>query len=288
MIIYLITNNLNGKQYVGQTNHTLEKRIRGHRWKSSAQGGKNMPIAMAIQKYGWENFTAEVICECSSQEEMNEKEMYYAKKLNTFSPNGYNLSAGGAFGLMTAEVRKRIAKANTGKKRTPEQCKRISEAHIGLPISDELRKKRSINRKGMRLPDTAYENVQAKTYELIDPAGKRQIVTNLREFCSANGYDYIKMHGITTGRKKTYKGWHLATPINPPTVKKRRIGKTYAFISPDGKEITTNNLAKFCCDNSLGYTTMLDVFAGRRVQHKGYKALQQKETQIAEAEFCGG
>ena len=106
MIVYLITNKVNGKKYVGQTTRTLEQRVKGHCWTSSAEGGKNMPIAIAIQKYGWENFTAKILCTCMTQEELNEKEVYFTNELDAFSPNGYNLRAGGAYGKMTEELKR--------------------------------------------------------------------------------------------------------------------------------------------------------------------------------------
>lgn len=62
MIIYKITNLINGKIYVGQTKRTLKARIYQHIHRSESA------ISLAIQKYGWENFKAEIIEECETQE----------------------------------------------------------------------------------------------------------------------------------------------------------------------------------------------------------------------------
>ena len=77
MIIYVITNLLNGKQYVGQTTRTLKERLTQHRSHS------NSAIGQAIQKYGWENFKAEVIEECETLEKLNEREKYWIAKCHS-------------------------------------------------------------------------------------------------------------------------------------------------------------------------------------------------------------
>lgn len=53
--IYLITNKVNGKQYVGQTSRTIEKRIAEHFYVND-----NLPIHNSIKKYGKDNFD---VCE---------------------------------------------------------------------------------------------------------------------------------------------------------------------------------------------------------------------------------
>lgn len=53
----------------------------------------------ALRKYGEENFKWEVIIQCSSLTECQEKEKYYIKKYNTISPYGYNLTEGGNGGI---------------------------------------------------------------------------------------------------------------------------------------------------------------------------------------------
>lgn len=60
--IYKITNKINHKCYIGQSNH-IEKRLRDHKtyeWKRHPE----YPLYKAFIKYGIENFTFEVIEEC--------------------------------------------------------------------------------------------------------------------------------------------------------------------------------------------------------------------------------
>ncbi len=94
MIVYLATNKVNGKQYVGQTIRSLEER-----WKDHCRVKDDNYFHRAIHKYGAENFTLEVIDTAESGEALDEKEIFWIKKLNTLFPNGYNLKEGGAVSM---------------------------------------------------------------------------------------------------------------------------------------------------------------------------------------------
>lgn len=89
--IYKITNILNDRSYVGKTIHSPEKRWKEHLY--AAKTDVPMVICRAIRKYGEKNFKFEVIEECLL-EEINLKETYWIKKLDTFE-NGYNSTLGG-------------------------------------------------------------------------------------------------------------------------------------------------------------------------------------------------
>jgi len=109
MQVYLITNKINGTQYVGQTVRTLEQRWNSH--VSVAMRGKGEYLAKAIKKYGAEQFTVETISLCESKEEMDFTEMFYIALLRTQRPSGYNLTAGGEGNLgwnPSEEIRSRM------------------------------------------------------------------------------------------------------------------------------------------------------------------------------------
>ena len=94
--IYKFTNKKNGKHYIGQTNN-LQKRYNGHKSESfnPKASGYWLPFHCAIRKYGFDNFSFEVLEECSVNE-LNEKECYYIQKYNSIVPNGYNMTLGGS------------------------------------------------------------------------------------------------------------------------------------------------------------------------------------------------
>ena len=69
MIIYKVTNKVNGKIYIGQTVRTLEQRKWQHL--DAAKNGCKTHFYNAIRKYGEDNFVFEIIDEASSLEELN-------------------------------------------------------------------------------------------------------------------------------------------------------------------------------------------------------------------------
>ena len=87
-IVYVITNRINGKNYVGQTTRTLEQRFTEHA-KADTLLGK------AIQMDGAENFSREVLEMCRTQEQLDEREKFWIAKLDCKFPNGYNTQSGG-------------------------------------------------------------------------------------------------------------------------------------------------------------------------------------------------
>lgn len=106
MIIYKITNEINGKCYVGQTKLTIRERWYGHCSKNGCTAMHN-----AIVKYGRENFTIEQIDSATSEDELNQKEAYWIEKLNTLCPNGYNLRTGGDRFELSEKSKERVSKS---------------------------------------------------------------------------------------------------------------------------------------------------------------------------------
>lgn len=90
--IYAITNSINGKKYIGLT----RQKDPNNRWKDHISESKNnpkYPIHLAIKKYGLENFNFEII-EICEEEILEEREIFYIEKYNTFY-DGYNATLGG-------------------------------------------------------------------------------------------------------------------------------------------------------------------------------------------------
>lgn len=95
-IIYKYTNNINGMIYIGQTKQTLEQRDKKH----LTQLKDNTFFHRALQKYGRENFSLEIIEQNIPFEKLNEREKYWIKELDSYytSGRGYNLTQGGQWG----------------------------------------------------------------------------------------------------------------------------------------------------------------------------------------------
>lgn len=163
-IIYVIANTVNGKQYVGQTTHTLEVCWCGHL--KLAREGSQCALSRAIRRHGADAFEIKQIDFAETLEELNEKEVHHISKLRTFVPGGYNLTLGGdgVVGYshteeicqklskvllghtVSGETRRKqseAAKGRVGWHHSEETCQKMSEAHRGRTVSEETRLKMS-------------------------------------------------------------------------------------------------------------------------------------------------
>ena len=94
--IYKITNIVDGKVYIGQTNVNFENREYAHRYELSKGIHKNTHLQSAANKYGLENFVFEKIQECDT-EELDALETLWINLFNsTNRSNGYNFEGGGS------------------------------------------------------------------------------------------------------------------------------------------------------------------------------------------------
>lgn len=92
--IYKITNKINNLSYIGQSTQ-IEQRFREHKKSYNWYREKNKKLYKDILEYGINNFSFEILEECSI-EELNNKEQYYIKYYNTY-PDQYNMTPGGQF-----------------------------------------------------------------------------------------------------------------------------------------------------------------------------------------------
>jgi len=162
-VVYLLTCKVSGKQYVGQS-WCYEKRMVEYK---SMRGKNQNYLNHATNKYGWDNFTTEILERgIETQEALDATEAAYIKSLNTMSPHGYNLTTGGKGGKCSAEMRDKMSKAQSGEKNhfygkshSPESRKKQSDAmsgHVpwnkGKPHSRETRDKMSELKRGENNP----------------------------------------------------------------------------------------------------------------------------------------
>lgn len=135
MIIYKVTNTINGKIYIGQTVRKLNQRIANHRYY------KKSLISQAFAKYGMENFVIEEIDRADSKEELDEKEKKWIAFYDSLAPKGYNLCKGGGGTVgyhLSDDTKRKISEANKGR----------ASANRGKHLSAEHKKKMSESRKG--------------------------------------------------------------------------------------------------------------------------------------------
>jgi group I intron endonuclease len=183
MNIYKITNLINNLIYIGQ-----EKNY------NPSYYGSGILIKKAICEFGIDNFRKEVLEYCDDLNELNQREIFWIKELNSRNPNvGYNLAPGGSLFMMNQEISKKISSTLKGKyvgekafrhgiKLTEEHKMKISEANKGKEGEEnkmwpeERRRKASERRKGIKLSDMTKEKLsKAHTGKKLTSEHKNKI-----------------------------------------------------------------------------------------------------------------
>jgi hypothetical protein len=109
-VIYKIQNNINNKVYIGQT--TNDNGFNGRYSYNLEENTHNEHLKNSILKYGIDNFNIDKEFDiANSQEELDEKEIYWIEYYNSTNPKfGYNKKEGGNGGLLSAESKIKMSK----------------------------------------------------------------------------------------------------------------------------------------------------------------------------------
>ncbi len=192
MILYIITNTVTGKRYVGITRTALKTRWLKH---LSCARKPVHPLSHAMAKYGAENFTVEHVASAKTWEDLQALERFMIIQENTRLEDGlgYNATSGGerlAGYFQSIETRRRQSEAQRGRKHTPEAKARISQSKIGKPLSPEHRLAVSIAQKGNK--SSVGRVLSQETREKISKAltGKVFHTDEFKKFMS------LKMKGV--------------------------------------------------------------------------------------------
>ncbi|MBQ0035589.1 MAG: GIY-YIG nuclease family protein [Firmicutes bacterium] len=137
--VYLLTNLINNKKYYGITSQKPETRWNnGNGYKDTTYIGK------AIRKYGWDNFSHEILYSNISKCEAQLLEIKLIEENDTLNPEiGYNQQPGGNL------------------------------SNLGVKLSDETRQKMSDSRKGIKNPFWGKHLSEEHRKMLSDIAKKR-------------------------------------------------------------------------------------------------------------------
>ena len=184
--IYIITNNTTNESYIGQSNN-VERRFFEHRSPSNIKGSRSL-VAQSIRKYGIENFSFEILKECT-QEELIDLERMFIKKLHPalnrqYTGWGHTEATKCAirkktkehWNNLTDDEKNRIIKCNLvgpGKNHQVSQSARmkISETLKGRPLSKAHKQKISDSLKGKPKDNSsrqkAVQMIDIKTGEVL-------------------------------------------------------------------------------------------------------------------------
>lgn len=187
--IYLITNLINNKKYVGITTQTVEIRFKQHIY---SRGRKLFPISRAINKYGKSNFKVELIEELYDvqEEQLLSKESFYINKYNTL------IDCGCGYNLMKNDGRHLIFSQIT-KKKMSNSKKGILNINYGKCYTEDEKRKMSLANPRIDLTIRKFKNTLTGEKFIGDRHEFRQ------------KYDLTKSStkAFVGGRLKILKGW---------------------------------------------------------------------------------
>lgn len=182
MVVYLVTNRINGKQYIGQTTRDLNRRKQQHILAALTKKD-NLYFHNAIRKHGSKSFDWQIITkDVYSMKTLNRLEIHFIKLYNTFE-NGYNSTAGGKNAAQSEESKRKISEAHRGVSLSEEHKRKLSEklkgknsVHYGKKYSEKHRQRISEGRKGKfggkNNPAAKPLIVDGKYFDTINEAAK--------------------------------------------------------------------------------------------------------------------
>ena len=207
--IYKTTNLFNGKIYIGQHRNTKF---------NPEYLGSGIRLNNVINKYGKENFAVEMLEICESENELNEKEIYWISKLNAMNKNvGYNLMSGGykTRGMKHSDTSKQqISKQlkehfkthdnpRKGVHLTDATKEKLRQANLGKKYSDEVRAKHRGKvawNKGTHLTDKQKQHLREVNLGKIAHNKRSRIIYQL-DFNGniVNSFPSLRQASINTG-----------------------------------------------------------------------------------------
>lgn len=215
MFLYKIRNVVNDKVYIGQSTQKTQQRLFEHRSKLRSNVHENIHLQRAWNKYGEDAFEFVVIQETSCLRELNDLEEQYIARYKSLNRKfGYNIRGGGNNRFLSEDTKKKISQSKLGVSiHTAESRKKISDAQTGKIHSVESRRKRSKKLKGIVWSESVINSWilghrKGVPYPTLQaPNGQIYTLTNATQFAMEHNLSQQSISRLANGRVKQYKGW---------------------------------------------------------------------------------
>lgn len=225
-----------GKVYIGITKLNPEMR-----WKNGRGYRNQKYFSCAIEKYGWENFSHEILFSKLTREEASRKESeliaFYKSNQREF---GYNIESGGFNGVVNDDMRRKMSESHKGVKLSEEHRKRIGESlkgrkfsaetlekirvgNIGKKASEEARAKMSKSHTGLKPSEETVAKWKESNQSMFVAVDQKDLITDEIINHFASSMDAFRLTGIDSssivkccrGKRKSAGGfkWQYATNI---------------------------------------------------------------------------
>jgi len=158
--IYSIQDLSNGKLYIGQTCKTVEQRWKQHQYDSKRL---DTYFYRALRDHGFDSFVIKQIDYTENEQEANELETLYIGIFQSHRPDkGYNTTLGGVGCRPTEETVQKMRDNAPwkGKKRGPEFGENLSQKLKGVPKSEEHRRNIGLAHKGKKVSEEELQRLR--------------------------------------------------------------------------------------------------------------------------------
>ncbi len=223
--IYKITNQVNGKCYIGLTTQGAHQRWAEHKSRFIL-GERDHKLYLAMRKYGIKNFKCEVICSVLDKEDLAKLEIYFVEKFNSFK-RGYNMNCGGDF--VSDETKEKMRQKMLGRKVTWTKKGWITRKANGHKNSE------------FALRGAA--NHWSKRYAVKHPDGHVETVHGLNEFCRQHSLFWSAMRRTLIGEQKSHKGYVLLAKLNDQPE------RAYTQASGSGAQLESHQVEDMVCSH---------------------------------------
>lgn len=266
--IYMITNKVNNKIYIGSTRQTFNSRWSNHLYNLRNKRHGNTHLQRAFNKHGENAFEFSVLEEIDQKLLIENKDLQFEKEqiwldiLKPFGTKGYNIE--------------KIAKA--------EKPQPVSMSEFSL----------SKNYLEAEKAHKKYKVEAKNSYIIFSPKGEKFETSNISYFCNVVKPEIFfdkEMSLRDIARKEHFgmlDGWTCYLKEEAPEewipYEEVRGMKKYRLISPNKELFETNNLPKFCRDNELNYRLITKCASPNQPNHtyKGWYCFEYTDDKYLE------
>ena len=205
--VYIHTNKINNKKYIGLTSQEPHKR-----WRNGKGYKGSTFFHNAILKYGWDNFEHEVIQDGLSKEDAMKLEAELIMKYDTQNEDyGYNLESGGSAPKHSEHTKQMLHDMFVGRmftKETKEKMRASQKLRPRRPQTEETKKRISKANKGHKVSAETREVLRKTFSQPVLCVELNKIFDSMTSAAEYFGLKKCTISAVIKGRNKTAAGYH--------------------------------------------------------------------------------
>lgn len=200
--VYVVTNDVTAKVYIGSTVQTPKQRWSEHRSYAKVTKERNNHFHNAIRKYGVDKFHFTVIQEVEVSTDLELRKVYEQYWIDDYIQRGIKLY----------NTKRNAERSQFGLKQTEYQKQRMREIHTGVKNPAKGSAFRGKNHSPEHIAKRTESLIRSmnNTFRFLSPDGQTYETNNLSAFSRQFGLDVSAMSSVHRGIRPSHKGWTLA------------------------------------------------------------------------------